>query len=133
MNLSFCKLKKIFPKLNERELTLEDFYSVASEYQISIVEMRLKRRGYSLFDLETRQDFIFVKKDLDSLKMLETVYHEVCHSLISANETEANAFRLIALIPATKLDSYDWLEENPTKYAFKLWQERLRVRFLFGV
>jgi len=127
------RLKLTFPTLNEREQTVDDFYLAADLRQVEIFEARLKRRGYWAFDLEERQDYIFLKKEINKLKWLETALHEMFHAC-GCNEFEANAFRLVALIPLPLLaDKWCWLELNPTLYARKLWNEREKVYFLFGV
>ena len=121
-----------FPKLNERQLTVDDFYTVAGQFEIEIFELKLRRRGYALFDYQTKEDFIVLKKGMNELMFLETIWHEWAHTQ-GLNEFEANAFRLIAMIPLPKLLDYSWLEENPTHYAYKLWKERRRVYFFYGI
>lgn len=128
---SYQRIKRILPLLNEAELTVEDFQKVIDTNKIGLIELRLKQRGYHFFDLITRESWIVLKKGLEYLKYLETLAHEFFHACLGCSEFEANAFRLLALIPQSALMNFDWLEANPSKYAYKLWRERQRLFFLY--
>lgn len=130
--LTYQKLKTIFPALNEKSLGADDYFQVMDSLQVPLFELRLKKRGYSVYDFDERQDYIFLKKGMNRLKYLETLSHEVFHTVVGCTEFEANAFRLVALIPEKDLDG-TFLEENPTLYAWKLFRERQKIRFLYGV
>lgn len=139
MMLSYLKIKEIIPAFNERALTPEDFFLLAETNNIDVCEMKLKRRGYYVWD--DGDDYVFIKMSLRGLKWLETAFHELFHALTSIpvdylhhkQQIEANAFALIALIPLPSLKSYAFLEENPTSNAQWLFKERKRVFFLYGV
>ena len=133
MQLSLLRWKELFPHLNERTITVEDFYQIADNHQVTIFELRIKKRGIAVTDLTDNSKYVCLKKGLNRLHYLETLAHEIAHIVCGNCEFEANAFRLIAIIPESCLCSYDWLDENPTKYAFSLWQERLRVKFLHRI
>ena len=53
--------------------------------------------------------------------------------LETKNEFEADALAVIALIPLSALKSFDFLEENPNRYAKKIYKDRQKVYFLYGV
>ncbi len=48
-------------------------------------------------------------------------------------EFEADALATIALVPKLALDSYDFLEEHPNRYARQLFKNRQKLEFLYGV
>ncbi len=139
MMLSYNKVKEIIPAFNERPLTPEDFFILTEMNDIDVCEMKLKKRGYHVW--EDGDDYIFIKKTLCGLKWLETAFHELFHAVLQIptgymhfkQQMEANAFALIALIPLPMLDGYSFLEENPTTHAYWLFKERRRVFFLYGV
>lgn len=132
MQLSFSRIKTYFPNLNETPIKIEDCQKVLTAQNIPLLEVRLKRRGYHLYNFDTKQDFIAVKRGLKELQYIETLFHEIGH-VFGLSEFEANAFRLIAIIPQPALMSFDWLHDHPTAYALKLWNERRRVYFLYGI
>jgi Zn-dependent peptidase ImmA (M78 family) len=139
MMLSYIRIKEIIPAFNERPLTPEDFFYLTAENDIFVSEIKLKKRGYHVW--EEGEDFIFIKHSLRGLKWLETAFHELFHAVLQIptkylhcrQQIEANAFALIALIPQKLLTSYQFLEENPTTYAHWLFKERKRVFFLYGI
>ncbi len=132
MILTFQRLKLTFPYLNRKKLTVADFYAAADKFQVDIFEIRLKLRGYWFFDLAEKQDYIFLQKGQTGLKWLETAYHEIFHAL-GCSEYEANAFGLVAMIPQINLFDYSFLEDHPTRHVAKLFREREKVYFLYGV
>jgi Zn-dependent peptidase ImmA (M78 family) len=139
ITLSYERVKQIIPAFNERALTSEDFFLLGETSEIDIAEIKLKKRGYHVWD--DGDDYIFIKKTLRGLKWLETAFHELFHAVLQAplkgmhakQQLVANAFALIALIPLPMLEDYSFLEENPTAHAFWLYKERLRVKFLYGI
>lgn len=139
MMLCYERIKKIIPAFNERPLTEDDFYFLTEVNNIDVCEMKLKKRGYHVWDGE--DDYIFIKKTLRGLKWMETAFHELFHAMLQIplkymhrrQQLEANAFALIALIPLPMLQSYSFLEENPTRHAYWLFKERQKIFFLYGV
>lgn len=139
VKLSYNKIKEIIPAFNERSLEAEDFFFLTETNSIDVCEMKLKKRGYHVW--EDGEDYIFIKKTLRGLKWLETAFHEMFHAVLQVptnyihhkQQLEANAFALIALIPLPMLDGYSFLEENPTAHAHWLFKERKRVYFLYGI
>ncbi len=139
MRLSYERIKKTIPAFNERELTEQDFSILADAHEIDVCEMTLRRRGYHVWN--DKNDYIFIKKSLMGVKWRETAFHELFHALLSApietmrdkQQLEAVCLSLIALIPLPLMRDYQFLEENPTRYARRLFKEREKVYFLYGV
>lgn len=139
MMLSYQRIKEVIPAFNERPLTPEDFFFLTETNDIDVCEMKLKRRGYHVWD--DGDDYIFIKKTLRGLKWQETAFHELFHALVQVplaiihrkQQLEASAFALIALVPLPMLRDYDFLEQNPTRHAYWIYRERQRVYFLYGV
>ena len=138
--LSYLKIKEIIPAFNERPLTDADFFFLTDTNRIEVNEIKIKKRGYHVW--EDGEDFIFIRKTLRGLKWLETAFHELFHAVLQIptrywrhykQQIEANAFALIALIPAPMLRGLAFLEEHPTIYAHYLFKERKRVFDLYGI
>lgn len=139
MNTVFRIVKGFIPHFNERQVTENDCFFLVDLKHIDFTEMKLKRRGYHVFD--DGIDYVFVKKTLRGLKWLETAIHELFHVITGApmdeihdkQQREVVALCLIALIPLPMMMDYRFLEENPTPYARRLFREREKVYFLYGV
>lgn len=137
----------ILDGLNERRLTERDLEMICERDRVTIVPQDVTTSFYmSVLD----RHFIVIPKRLRGLKREFVIWHEISHHLLhggrdagtqafwfglleTRNEAEANAFATIALCPRPALDSYDWLEENPGRYAKHIWNERQRLLFLYGV
>jgi Zn-dependent peptidase ImmA (M78 family) len=131
--------------LNSRPLGEKDFYAVCADQGIAVVEADTS--FYLVAD--GIQPVIAIDRRLRGLKRLFAMFHELghhfahtgddapvalFHGLVSTREeAEADAIALMALIPLAALGSHDFLEENPTKYAKKLYDEREKLYFLYGV
>ena len=137
MNLAFRILKSYFPELNERFYDELDFWFFCDDRGIDASERKMKKKGYYVAD--ESGDYIFIDSRLRSPRKLEVIFHELTHALLhfptpelkSRQQFEAQALALIFLIPQKALFDYSWLEENPTRYAFKLFRERQRLYFLY--
>jgi hypothetical protein len=90
---------------------------------------------------------IVIPKRLKGLPLLFAAFHEIAHLLgghagetpcvmwngffDDKNEAEADAMALIALIPLSHLNRQEFLDGS--RIAKKLWNERLRLYFLYGI
>lgn len=136
---SYDIVKKLIPSLNERQLTDVDFSFTADFKGFDVCEMKLKKRGYHVWD--DGVDYIFIKKALRGIKWLETAFHELFHAVLQIpmkalhdkQQKEVVALSLIAIIPFPMLENYTFLEENPTPYARRLFKEREKIYFFYGV
>lgn len=137
--MAYDIIKKLIPAYNERALTEDDFSFLADTNEIGVCELPLKKRGYHAWDAGI--DCVFIRKTLKGLKWLETAFHELFHALLQVpcdflhdrQQKEVVALCLIALIPLPMMENYLFLEENPTPHAKKLFREREKVYFLYGV
>jgi Zn-dependent peptidase ImmA (M78 family) len=93
--------------------------------------------------------FIVLKKKLKGLRKAFAMFHELAHHFLhgakeSANafyfgmieskqEIEADAMATIALVPKFMLNSYDFLEEHPNRFARQLFRNRQKLEFLYGI
>lgn len=144
MKYSLEKLKKY--GFNERQLSADDFYNICEVENITIIEMETST---SFYMTANNKSFIILKKNLRGLRRNFTQFHELAHHFLhggrgitgafyfglldNTQELEADALALIALIPLPELKSYEFLEDHPNRYAVKLFRERQRLYFLYGV
>lgn len=145
MKFSLDKLTRY--GFNSRALTEQDFYAICEAENIEVMEMYVSASFYMKV---LGESIIVINKRLKGLKRLFAMYHELSHHFLhggrdaetqalffglneSRNEVEADAMALIALIPLKALSNFDFLDENPTRYAKKLFKERQRLWFLYGV
>lgn len=144
MKLILDKLKKY--GFNRRELSESDFYAVCEKEKITVLEMEV---SCSFYMNVGGKAFIVLKKNLRGLKRTFTMFHELAHHFLhggrgvnqafyfglldNKQEFEADRIALIALIPLSCLNSFDFLEDHPNRYAKKLYRERQRLYFLYGV
>lgn len=134
------------PGLNVRELGEADFYSICAREGITVLEFPHAVPFYMKADDGT---VIVLKEGERGLRRLFAAWHELAHHFLhigergvvrafdgprdSREETEADAFASIALIPRTKLWTGDWLHEQDEPYAAHVWQVRYRVFRTYGV
>lgn len=126
----------------------EEFYWICEENDIEIIH----NTGKFAFHFQMLgQKFIVLPRRRKGLKWLFTAWHELAHVLADharhdtfaafhglqtqfhdKNEAEADAIALVALIPKDKvIEAAD--EWGQTRYGNKLWQERCRLMFLYGI
>lgn len=145
MNLLLEKLRPL--GFNDRPLTETDFHRICEAEHIEIVWSDTKFSFYfSAFGLSC----ITLPKRLRGLRLLFAMYHELAHHFLHAGkqpsvlwlkmphengkeETEADALACIALIPKRDLGKFGILDEYPRGFAKKIYNDRLRIYFLFGV
>lgn len=133
-------IKDAIPEFNVHCVTADRIFSIVEERRIEFIEKRQIKPGYYVHD--EGEDYIFIKATLNGLKWLEAAIHELIHAIchIPINrlhrkqQLEARALSIIALIPIPLLkDKWTFLEENPTRYARQLWNEREQIYFFYGV
>ena len=140
-------LEKLAPfGFNQKILTENDFYSICDSERITVLEMKVSASFYmSVRD----KSFIVISNKLKGLKKMFVMFHELAHHFLhgqrdgtsafyfnlldNKNEFEADAIALIALLPLGELRRLDFLEEHPNRYARKLYKDRQRLNFLYGI
>lgn len=144
MKLSLKKLSRF--GFNQRVLTERDFYDICEKENIIVVE----REVYTSFYFTTDEyHFIVIKKSLKGMRKTFSMFHELSHHFLHGGrdttnafyfgmletkaEFEADALALIALIPLPSLKNFAFLEEHPNRYARKLYRDRIKLNFLYGV
>ena len=144
MNLSLHKLKKY--GFNSRALTEKDFYQICERENITVLEEDVFTSFYMTVH---GKHFIVLKKRLRGLKKLFVMFHEISHHFLhggkdaanafyfgllqSKQEIEADAMATIALVPRYMLNSYEFLEDHPVKFARELFRNRQKLEFLYGI
>lgn len=133
-------IKEAIPEFNVHCVTADRIFSIVEERRIEMIEKKQVKPGYHVWD--EGEDYIFIKITLNGLKWLEAAMHELIHAIAQVpldfmhrkQQLEARALSIIALIPLPLLkDKWAFLEENPSKYARQLWNEREQILFLYGV
>lgn len=130
---------------NQRFLTEEDFYKICEAEGIEIIWSDKKFSWYMTVE---SVPFIVLPRRARGLKLLFKMFHELAHHfrhygelptqvyfhelLDNKDEMEADAIATIALVPKHGLDSYDFLEEHPNKFARRIYEDRKKVEFLYG-
>jgi Zn-dependent peptidase ImmA (M78 family) len=131
---------------NRKFLTEKDFYDICEKENITVLEIDVST---SFFMTVEGKSFIVLKSRLKGLPRVFTMFHELAHYFLhganrgtnafyfgmlqSKAEFEADALATIALVPRFALNSYDFLEEHPNRYARKLFKNRQKLEFLYGV
>lgn len=144
MKLSLTKLEKY--GFNQKILTEADFYEICEREQITVLELDVPASFY--FSVLGKH-FIVLRKRLRGLRRTFVMFHELAHYFLhggkaaecafffglleNKNEIEAEAMATVALIPKFALDSYDFLEDHPNRYARKLFENRQKLEFLYGI
>lgn len=144
MNLALEKLKKY--GFNERFLTESDLLDICEQENITVLSCDVPTSFY--LDVEGEY-FIVLQKTLKGLPRDFALAHEISHHLLhcgattdrafflnlldSKNEVEADALATIALCPRRALYSFDFLEEHPNAFARRVFKNRQKLDFLYGV
>lgn len=141
---------KIIESLSQRGIGVHpinerDFYQICEAEGIEII---WSEERFSFYFSTDFGKFITLPKRLTGLKLLFAGLHELGHHFLSAgkpyavewhnmhdgrDEAECDAVALIALMPIGYLHRTDFLDTYPQTYAKKLYDERLRLYFLYGV
>lgn len=144
MKFSLTKLEKY--GFNKRALTETDFYAICETEGVTVFEMDVPASFY--FSI-LGEHFIVIKKRLRGLRKVFVMFHELSHYFLhggkvaekafffglleSKAEIEAEAMATVALVPRYMLNSYDFLEDHPNRYARQLFKNRQKLEFLYDV
>lgn len=132
MNLSYTKIKTLFPQFNVEPLTEDLFWKTAKQMRIVVRHELLMVDGY--YTRKKGRHIIVIDSRLRGLKRLHTLWHEFFHFLLdvppgkaditlyrsraqerSKQELTVDALALVALIPMVQLEKYRHtdLQEDP--------------------
>lgn len=129
--------------VGSRPLGEDDFYRICEKENIGIIWSDEK---FSFTFTDGELQFIVLPKRERGLKLLFSAFHELAHCIAHAgetpavmwqgffndkNEAEADAAALVALIPLSHLGRVDFLDGS--RIARKIYNERLRIYFLYGI
>lgn len=132
--------------IGSRALNEDDFWRIAEAENIKIIYSE-EKFAFS-FTLLGRK-FIVLPYRRKGLKLLFSMFHELGHMLLMNGkepnvafqgleccdndkaEAEADAIALVALIPKRLLLEMSLMDN--TRYGDKLWRERCRLYFLYGI
>lgn len=137
-------LEKLKPLgFNGRVLTEKDFHAICEKENILI---NWSNRKYSFYFSAFGQSCVTLPKRLKGLKLLFAMFHELGHHFAHVgddpvvmwkdmphqkDEFEADAIALIAMMPINLLREMAFLDGS--RYGGKLWNERMRLYFLYGI
>lgn len=128
---------------NERPLTEADFYRICEQERIEIIWSEQK---FSFYFSALGASCIVLPKRLRGLRLLFAAFHELGHHFThlgcepavmwlgmshDKDEFEADALALVALMPKHSLKDQAFLDGS--RYGARLYNERLRLWFLYGV
>lgn len=144
MKLSLQKLTEY--GFNRHAMTEANFYRICEQEGIEVIECFQSNTFYMVIE---GKPFIVIGTRKRGLKKLYAMFHELAHHFLHAGrllneaffygqienkqEFEADAFATIALIPINKVDDYDFLEEHPNKFARRIFNDRKKIKFLYGI
>jgi hypothetical protein len=128
-----------------RPLDENDFHNICLREKIVVIWSDEK---FSFYFATSGQAFIVLPKRLKGLKLLFAAFHELGHHIFSAgvdttvmwkdmphekDEQEADAIALLSIIPREYVGRTDFLDMYPLSFARRIYEERLRLYFLYGV
>lgn len=144
MKLSLEKLADY--DFNVRPLSENDLLRVCESEQITVLFLDV---ATSFYFCAKSKFYIVIKRTLRGLRRTFALAHELAHHFLhvgnltetafffgliqSKNELEANAFATVALVPLSALNDYAFLEDHPNAFARKLFEDRKKLYFLYGV
>ena len=137
-------LKNLEPHgIGIRPLTEEDFWSICEKENIEVIWSPEK---FSFYFSVLGRKFITLPKRKRGLRLLYAMFHELGHALASPglevdaaflsaahtkDEAEADAIALVAMIPKHKIKEMAFLDNS--RFGGKLWNERLRLWFIYDI
>jgi len=132
--------------VNQKIMTEDDFLRICELEGIEIIETTGKFSWYMVVD---NVPFIVLPRRKRGIKRLFAAFHELAHHFRhygkqpfqvffygltdDKDEFEADAFSTVCICPKYALGSYDFLEEHPNKFARKLFINRQKLEFLYGI
>lgn len=132
--------------VNKQFLTEVDFLRICETENIEIIETGERFSWYMVVENEP---FIVLPKRKRGIERLFAAFHELAHHFRhyghspnqvffynlanTKDEFEADAFSTVCLVPKLALQSYEFLEEHPNKFARKIFKNRRKLEFLYGI
>lgn len=132
--------------VNREFLTESDFLHICESEGIEIIETAGRFSWYMTVE---NQPFIVLPRRLRGLRRLFAAFHELAHHFrhyghapnqvffhgltSDKEEFEADGFATVCLVPKAALESYDFLEDHPNRFARQLFKNRQKLEFLYGV
>lgn len=125
-------------------MTEADFFEIC---EIEGIEIIWSADKFAFYFTMLGEHFIVLPKRKRGLRLLFAMFHELGHYFAhsgdepetaflgdphSRNELEADAVALIALVPYSEIDNAA-KELGETRYGDRLWRERKRIAFLYGI
>jgi Zn-dependent peptidase ImmA (M78 family) len=124
-----------------------DFFRICDAEGIEII---WSDNVFSFYFTSYGKPFIVLPKKLKGLELLFKMFHELGHVMCHAEaevsvmwsdmpthndreEAEADAFALVAIIPKPFVGRTDFLETYSRTFARKVYNERLRLAFLYDL
>lgn len=129
--------------IGTRAQTEEDFHRICETEGIEVIWSREK---FSFYFTMLDHHFIVLPKRRRGLKLLFAMFHELGHYFAHAgsdpqvaflsdahtrDEAEADAVALVALMPKHEIMSNAFFDGS--RYGGHLYNERVRLHFLFGI
>jgi Zn-dependent peptidase ImmA (M78 family) len=128
--------------IGTRTMTEEDFYTICEAEGIDVI---LSPEKFSFYFTMLGQSFIVLPKRRRGLKLLFAMYHELGHYFMHVgnepdaafldghhrDELEADAIALVSIVPKSRLKDMAWLDGS--RYGSHLWNERVRLFFLYDI
>jgi Zn-dependent peptidase ImmA (M78 family) len=128
--------------IGTRTMTEEDFYAICEAEGIDVI---LSPEKFSFYFTMLDQSFIVLPRRRRGLKLLFAMYHELGHYFMHVgnepdaafldghhrDELEADAIALVSIVPKSRLKDMAWLDGS--RYGSHLWNERVRLFFLYDI
>jgi Zn-dependent peptidase ImmA (M78 family) len=130
---------------NRHPLTLEDFYQICVNEQITVLHEDIASSFYMVVD---HRRFIVLAKHMNWLKRLYVAYHELHHALLgpeqqtracffglvdTPEERNANSFATIAIIPRHMVGHRQIIDDCCCGVAQAIFDERMRLFTTYGI
>ena len=149
MKISYERISKIFPAINQRPLTEEEFWHSAQAEKIIVSEADFAADGY--YQRRGNKCFILINKRLRGMFWLRTAYHELTHHFltppdmkgfkqyrtpllnIGKEEQIADAIGTIAVLPFADAFRYANEDLSDCEEFGKLVHERLKIYLDHGI
>ena len=132
--------------INRKPFGEPDIFALIEQEKIEIIETDGKNSFY--FTVKN-YPFIAVPRKMKGINLHFRLLHELghhfndygktpnqafFHGLVdSPEETRADVFALVALIPKYLIGCYEFLDTHPNKFARKIYDDRMTINFLYGV
>lgn len=131
-------------RFNRVRLTENDFYQLCHERDVTVLELDVST---SFYFWVLGKEFIVIDKKLTGLAREFAMWHELAHCYLSSQierpavhfqglvhskeETEADAFACIALIPLPLIDDYSFVQDCCCGMAKWIFEKRRKIYELY--